>query len=143
MESKITNIINQFGQCNFTIVVYHNNNIVFRVDKFLPNNEDLDKNIEIERLKVLEEFLNRPKLPNPDFIVIDIEEYNGANKLGCYVAYYDMLSENCLVEYELRTDYDVLESNSWSVDKETLNKWGTDDMVIVNGLCRFLNINRL
>jgi len=142
MKSEITNIITQFGECNFTVVIYDNNEIVYRVDKVLLNNEDLEKNIEIQRLKALEEYLNRPKLPNPNFIIIDIEEFDGATKLACNVSYYDMLSENCNVYYELRNDYDVLIKGNWQVDSETISNWGTDDMVIVDGLCKFLNVNK-
>ena len=45
--------------------------------------------------------------------------------------------------YELRNDYGVLESGKWFVDQITLDSWADDDMVIIDGLCNFLNINKL
>jgi hypothetical protein len=54
-----------------------------------------------------------------------------------------MLVKNCIVNYELRNDYGVLESGKWFVDQITLDSWADDDMVIIDGLCNFLNINKL
>lgn len=143
MESKITNITKQFGECDFTVSIIENNEVIFNVTKVLPITEDLDIKIENERLKTIEQYINRPKEPDPNYITINIEEYEGANKLSCNISFYDMLAENCIVNYELRNDYGVLKSGKWTVEKETLESWADDDMVIIDGLCNFLNINKL
>ena len=63
--------------------------------------------------------------------------------MSCNISFYDMLVKNCIVNYELRNDYGVLESGKWFVDQITLDSWADDDMVIIDGLCNFLNINKL
>lgn len=143
MECIITNIVKQFGECDFTVSIIENNEILFNINKVLPITDDLDSKIEYERLKTIEQYINRPKEPNPNYITINIEEYNGANKLSCNISFYDMLVKNCIVNYELRNDYGVLESGKWFVDQITLDSWADDDMVIIDGLCNFLNINKL
>lgn len=143
MESKITNIIKQFGECDLTVSIIENDEVIFVLTKVLPITNDLDVKIEYERLKTLEQYLNRPKESNPDYITIDIEEYNGANKLSCNISFYDMLVKKCVVDYELRNDYGVLNSGKWNVDQETLDSWTSDDMVIINALCKYLNVNKI
>lgn len=140
MESKITNIIKQFGECEFTVSIIDNDEVLFILTKVLPISDDLESKIEIERLKSLEQYLNRPKEPNPNYLTVDIEEYNGANKLSCNISFYDMMVNKCIVDYELRNDYSVLESGKWLADQETLDSWTSDDMAVVYGLCKHLNV---
>lgn len=73
--------------------------------------------------------------------LVDIEPYNGASKLNAYVTFYDLEAQNCNVHYKLMDSTNViLKEDDWTVDAPTMAVWGTDDMVLIQGLANAIGV---
>lgn len=72
-------------------------------------------------------------------LIANIEPINYFNEtgtqLGCYVSFYDLEANTCILYWWLfDANQSVIFNANWEVPPETLAIWGSDDVILIEAL---------